>query len=145
MNISPKGHRRLRKTCRNGHPILESRTTPKGYLRCRLCERSGRNRYYKNHPERSSVNALNDRRLRRAKRIEMLLFLCGKCNVCGFDDFRALQIDHINGGGSKESKEFPYIGTRYDLIRKSPEKYQLLCANHNAIKVWENEERFTKY
>ena len=77
--------------------------------------------------------------------MEILAFLGSKCVVCGFDDPRALQIDHVNGGGSQESIEFPSIAARYKLIRKNPEKYQLLCANHNAIKVWENEERVTKY
>ena len=142
---TPKGQRRLKLVCRKGHPLANSRITPKGYFRCRVCEREGRNRYYAAHPERASVNALNDRRLRQLKRAKMLAFLGGKCVKCKFKDVRALQIDHVNGGGTKESKLFPYIGSRYKRIRQNPANYQLLCANCNAIKVFENEERNTKY
>lgn len=64
----------------------------------------------------------------------------GECERCGFsDDWRALQIDHVNGGGSAES-----IGSsesaKYQRVRDNPEKYQLLCANCNAIKRIENGE-----
>lgn len=144
-NLSPKGQRRLKTTCKNGHPRSDSRTAPNGYLVCRACERDRRNSYYKKYPERNKIRALDDRRLRLKKRTAIIEFLGGKCKVCGFDDQRALQIDHVNGGGTRETQEVPYVGARYNLIRSYPENYQLLCANHNAIKVWENEERVTKY
>lgn len=145
FNLSPKGQRRIRTHCRNGHSISESRLTPKGYLRCKSCEKRGRNKYYKAHPERNKINALNDRRLRKEKRQDIITFLGGKCKVCGIDDERVLQIDHVNGGGTKESKILSYVGARYKRIKINPKEYQLLCANHNAIKIWEKEERITKY
>lgn len=65
-----------------------------------------------------------------------------KCIKCGYLDWRALQVDHINGGGSKDRKE---QGTGFweKVIKsyKSGEgKYQLLCANCNFIKRYENNE-----
>ena len=70
--------------------------------------------------------------------------LGSKCITCGFDDRRALQIDHINGGGSKERKTRPYRGSFHNAVLKSflakENKYQLLCANCNWIKRVENRE-----
>lgn len=70
--------------------------------------------------------------------------LGGKCVKCGFKDVRALQIDHINGGGSQERKERDFKMNFHkhvleSFIRKE-NKYQLLCANCNWIKRFENKE-----
>jgi hypothetical protein len=134
--------------CRNGHPREHTFTTPRGDKCCRLCERAARNRYYnRSKAVRAPINALNDRRLRRKKRDKLLAFFGNKCARCGFDDRRALHIDHINGGGTQESKEIG--GTSSPAFHKkaysNPELYQILCANCNAIKIWENGERRTKY
>lgn len=75
------------------------------------------------------------RKLRQA----VIAFLGGKCVRCDWTDERALQIDHINGGGFQERKK---LGNR-GLLRKvlqHPEQYQLLCANHNWIKRVERDE-----
>jgi len=64
------------------------------------------------------------------------------CNRCGFSDPRALQIDHVHGGGTKEGKE--RSGRGAGLYRRvlldTTGKYQLLCANCNWIKRYENGE-----
>ncbi len=63
-----------------------------------------------------------------------------KCAVPGgMTDWRSLQIDHINGGGTKESRE---IGNKaiYRKIVNGAQGYQLLCANCNWIKRFENNE-----
>ena len=66
----------------------------------------------------------------------------GACRRCGFDDSRALQIDHINGGGTKEHRErktqFGFM--RKVLLAEPNTEYQLLCANCNQIKRYENGE-----
>jgi len=42
----------------------------------------------------------------RSIRKEIVEKLGNKCTICGFDDFRALQIDHVlSGNGLKERKE----------------------------------------
>lgn len=64
-----------------------------------------------------------------------------KCNHCGFSDLRALQIDHVNGGGLKEIR---IKSNRYNyylhIFRDKTNKYQLLCANCNWIKRHEKKE-----
>ena len=70
--------------------------------------------------------------------------LGGKCVLCGFSDARALQIDHIDGGGSKERVGKKFIGRFHLHVLRSflskENKYQLLCANCNWIKRAEKGE-----
>jgi hypothetical protein len=64
-----------------------------------------------------------------------------KCVRCGFSDERALQIDHIGGGGNTERVK---RGGMYAMLKRiisvDGEGYQILCANCNWIKRWENDE-----
>lgn len=98
----------------------------------------------KNNPIISTEqNTLRWRKMRR----EILEFLGGAiCVKCGFDDWRALQIDHVHGGGLKEIRSFTSIRKYYDQIMANKSNYQVLCANCNRIKVHENKEwRKNKY
>lgn len=84
---------------------------------------------------------------RREQRLELLKYMGGKCVKCGFSDYRALQIDHVNGDGNKERKANPlgaYYKYLFDNVKNNPNKYQLLCANCNWIKRFENRE-FNNY
>ena len=55
------------------------------------------------------------------------------CVLCGFDDIRALSIDHIASNGSQETNHG--TGLYYKLIKKSfPSGYQTLCMNCQWIK-----------
>lgn len=62
----------------------------------------------------------------------------GKCVKCGFNDIRALQLDHVDGNGTKHRK---YVSVRmlmFWLKRNAfPKTFQLLCANCNSIKRFE--------
>lgn len=75
-------------------------------------------------------------------RTQMIKKMGGKCVICGFEDERALQLDHINGHGSKDPKR--QYDTRYGWILnnlgEAKLKYQILCANCNWIKRYENNE-----
>lgn len=78
------------------------------------------------------------------KRKQIIELLGGKCKRCNWTDFRALQIDHVDGNGRNDIKSG---GTGYyDRVLKFllahpyQTKYQLLCANHNWIKRVENNE-----
>ena len=89
-------------------------------------------------------------------RTKMKIFqlLGNRCVRCGFLDIRALQIDHVNGGGTNErriagttrtqthSSNNLYYYYKYVLekIQNGSKDYQLLCANCNWIKRWENKE-----
>lgn len=76
------------------------------------------------------------------RRNKMLNWLGGECSKCGFSDFRALQIDHVNGNGSLEKVR---NGKRfYEKVMRSYDndenEYQILCANCNWIKRHEKNE-----
>lgn len=93
-------------------------------------------KYQKTH--RASVRkACRDYTAR--KRQAILAFMGGKCVICGFDDWRALQVDHVNGGGTKEWARVN-SPARFEMIKANPQNYQLLCANHNWIKKYERDE-----
>lgn len=79
---------------------------------------------------------------RRNRRIEVINLFGGKCVKCGFDDWRALQIDHVNGWGSKERRQFKDTYSYLELCVQNinTDKYQLLCANCNWIKRYEQFE-----
>ena len=64
-----------------------------------------------------------------------------KCVGCGFDDIRALQIDHINGGGNKDRRSTTPINYLLRVIKDTEQQYQILCANCNWIKRYEENRR----
>ncbi len=66
----------------------------------------------------------------------------GKCAECGFSDWRALQIDHINGGGNQERMLATSPHAYYKAIIASEDRrYQILCPNCNQIKRYVRGER----
>jgi len=103
----------------------------------------------KEHPElhRNYAHAW-----RAARRLEIINLLGGQCiNPYGlhdkpFTDIRCLQIDHINGGGTRERRTGIFTSNKYPqiikFIKENPHqtKYQLLCANCNWIKRDKNME-----
>jgi hypothetical protein len=81
--------------------------------------------------------------------IKLTLFniLGGICKHCGFSDHRALQLDHINGNGAKSRRENGLHKNRiqyYKFLINNPEytlnEIQLLCANCNWVKRYDNNE-----
>ncbi len=81
----------------------------------------------------------------RKMRVKALAALGGKCAKCGCTDARALQIDHINGGGSQEAKRIGSYGIyRRALTVEGRKDYQVLCANCNWIKREVQREAFRK-
>ena len=77
----------------------------------------------------------------RALRRQVNEYLGGKCLHCGFNDPRALQVDHINGGGMAERRSMNMAQTvLYRKILSGAPGYQLLCANCNWIKRVEQSE-----
>jgi len=65
-----------------------------------------------------------------------------QCVRCGFDDIRALSIDHIGGGGSRQRRENRSTGRFYQWLKGNnyPEGYQTLCMNCQFVKRFENKE-----
>lgn len=65
------------------------------------------------------------------------------CNKCGYtQDIRALQIDHILGDGYLDNKQSRNASYYQRILNNSEAKmrYQILCANCNQIKKFENNE-----
>jgi polyribonucleotide nucleotidyltransferase len=98
-----------------------------------------KNYYYNNTEKRKDcINSYH-------KRLKDAIFdiLGRKCVHCGFSDMRALQLDHVNGGGGKERKinngQIRYLMILKKLAEDSKE-YQILCANCNWIKRHINNE-----
>lgn len=87
--------------------------------------------------------ARNQRESRARIKSQIFLLLGDSCKNCGFSDKRALQIDHINGHGTKQ-REFVKGSSLYRQIlkeiRAGSQEYQILCANCNWIKRFENNE-----
>lgn len=75
-----------------------------------------------------------------ANRKAVIAYLGGKCQLCGFSDERALQVDHINGDGYKDRSHACWMAK----VLREPSRYQLLCANCNFIKRVENNEQRRK-
>jgi hypothetical protein len=69
-----------------------------------------------------------------------------RCAQCGFDDPRALQIDHVDNGGYACRKNGE-LGRRLyrKVVREKGVGFQVLCANCNWIKKAEFEGRSLEY
>jgi hypothetical protein len=96
-----------------------------------------KNKYAQARPSaglRKSKRKTNER-----ARVISLMLLGGKCNHCGINDMRVLQIDHVNGGGNKEYKAIHPWGI-VKRVQTNPHDYQALCANCNWIKRFELNE-----
>lgn len=99
--------------------------------------------YNKNLEKNRELRRLNNKK----RRMEIILSLGGKCEKCGFEDIRALQIDHVNGGGGKERESYGHSASALKRrvkkdVDKGTKEYQLLCANCNWIKREEEGELF---
>jgi len=72
-------------------------------------------------------------------RREIIKFFGEKCGVCGFNNVKALQIDHKIGGGTKEMKQMKESIKRCFSIQKNSLKsinsYVLIAIGLNVIKT----------
>jgi hypothetical protein len=97
--------------------------------------------YLRNRERMAAYDRSYSKNRRSARRQKTIALLGGKCIRCGFDDWRALQVDHINGGGTRERLSTNSMDKYYrDILEAPPGKYQLLCANCNQIKRYETDE-----
>ena len=132
-------------------PVSEFFVYKNGYLNsyCKKCHSKRSMKWRKENPEkvRASLAYHSEKRKDyreqwRLERRALVLTLLGDCCAqCGFSDSRALQIDHINGGGNKERIQMKSNTKLYTKILSfGTYGYQLLCANCNWIKRVENKE-----
>jgi hypothetical protein len=112
---------------------------------CREREREGRARAY--HADVEAARADHRRQAKqyiRRLRAEVLEKLGGTCVRCGFSDPRALQVDHIHGGGGVERRILGNGALLRKVLADTKGLYQLLCANCNSIKRYEEKEGCTE-
>jgi len=139
-------------TCKQTKSISEfgvKRRELDGYnYQCKSCNSIATKKYREKYGEeiRRKVRIAARKRKKRIK-IEVLTHYGGNslaCVKCGFDDIRALSIDHINGGGGQHKKGLKLSGggSLYDWLQKQgyPEGYQTLCMNCQYVKRDENQE-----
>ena len=109
----------------------------KRYVASRACVECHKEHSKSYSPQRRT----QQREFRRKQRQRILDKLGNQCASCGISDFRVLQVDHINGGGRKDIESFSshnmYIKS---ILLDQTDKFQLLCANCNWIKKYENGE-----
>jgi hypothetical protein len=100
--------------------------------------KANRARYLKNKKTILAKHKLYQDNARR----QIVEYFGGKCIRCGYDDIRALQIDHVNGGGNQHriNRKNKTIGYYKEIMEDKTNSYQLLCANCNQIKKVENGE-----
>jgi hypothetical protein len=125
-SANPQVHRDASRRWRQTHPDLV---------------KEQKRRYYERHTER--LRALqNPGNLARARQLrrDVLAALGNLCIRCGFDDWRALQIDHIHGSGRADRARFANLSQYFRAVIAEPEKYQILCSNCNWIKRYEQNE-----
>ena len=105
--------------------------------------KEGYKRYIQSPKGRMVINRAN-KAFRDNNRKRLLEILGNKCVICGFDDFRALQLDHVNGKGNQQRKKFGtgdvMIAYYLKHIDEAKIDLQILCANHNWIKRFEKNE-----
>ena len=85
----------------------------------------------------AKANRAKKREWNKRLRIRVIKLLGGKCVNCGCDDFEALEINHINGGGSQEkNKKYggSYRSFLYDILagRRSKDDLDIRCKVCNA-------------
>lgn len=114
--------------------------------------RAQQQRYRQNHRE---ICANRLKKVHHDLKIQVLSHYSGGkpvCGYCGFDDVRALSIDHVGGAGLAHRRTLSV--TMYYWLRNSnyPEGYQVLCMNCQFIKRRDNREcsgkepgKFAKY
>jgi hypothetical protein len=83
-------------------------------------------------------------------RLAVLKELGGKCVRCGFDDPRALQIDHVNSDGKEHrisvrtglyANPLRYYKSMLAAVGGNKFELQVLCSNCSFIKMEEADER----
>lgn len=108
--------------------------------------------YYQEHKEEYRAYHKAERELHRERcyeaarrcqwkaKIMVIDMLGGKCCKCGNTDIRVLQVNHINGGGSKEVRGWTLYRKMVSGERKTDD-LNLLCANCNIIYEFEQGRR----
>jgi hypothetical protein len=128
--------------------------TGRPYSLCKVCNTSRLKEWERTHPERvreanrrchrTPKQRANKRAGKHRLREAVLTKFGNKCSWpgCDWNDPRALQIDHVHGGGSAEQKAMKRCTVKLykKVLGDTTGMYQLLCANHNMIRRYEEQQ-----
>ena len=71
----------------------------------------------------------------KAKLKDAVFDLYGRaCSICGYNDIRALTLDHIKNNGAEERKRIGERGIYRRALEHHPDEYRTLCMNCQFIK-----------
>jgi hypothetical protein len=131
-------------TNQNGRPASQ----------CKQCIRERFDAWVVEHPEenkesRRRAQLTPNSRARKREyeyklRISVLDKLGNKCAKCDWVDPRALHVDHVYGNGQQDRGHGSTAFVK-KVLADTKGNYQLLCANHNAIKKYECLEGVSKH
>lgn len=79
-------------------------------------------------------------------RVNACMMLGGKCDHCGINDMRVLDINHVNHNGATERKSYGTNANSLAVLKRvlqAPTDYQLLCANCHRIWHFEQKEQLS--
>ena len=130
--------------CSCGAPTLYGRSVCKECNKTKKRERYAQDEVYRNKLIQKAKDTYDPEKRQRLyhyykqKAFEVLGGYC--CKSCGFDDPRALQIDHIDNDGYAKRKSGEVGKALYKLVVDTNGiGFQVLCANCNWIKKAEAE------
>jgi hypothetical protein len=119
------------------HKKYTLKSDTKRYKKYRKQVLSDRQQWHDNHREDFKKYEV----FRNGELRDMVFDLLGdQCARCGIADYRVLQIDHINGGGSIERRKIGSRGIYIKILEDGGAGYQILCANCNTLKRAINKE-----
>ena len=138
---SKDGHTDICKECKSDYMKVRHK---KNAPRLREQKRDYRKR---NFIEITKRDLVYKKEQRQQIKVEIFNVAGNKCAKCGFSDWRAFHIDHVKGGGRADRKgihPFKYLRQVLESLKKGEGKYQILCANCNSIKMYEQNEHGKK-
>ena len=106
-----------------------------GTKMCSTCLDKRRKWWHSTISNRRDQERANGRDLRRRNREAAIAAYGGRCVCCGLNVFHYLQLDHIDGGGTKDRLAHWGGGKFFAHLKRIgyPPGLQVLCANcHNA-------------
>jgi len=121
--------------------LLDAKSTNlKHYFTGKPCKRGHIAKRFVSSGNCCKCHLITSQKHKVSRRQAALISLGSVCSSCSFSNPLALQIDHVNGGGGKEYKQLGQHGIHKAVINTKLGTYQLLCANCNWIKRYENRE-----
>ena len=110
---------------------------------CKTCGKISKHRYCsdkcrRNYWDKNGYTIYNRKSRYWKRKMAIINDLGGKCVKCGFDDYRALDIDHIDPSKKVRPKDGQYVWSRrFKDWAANKGNLQLLCANCHRLHTWE--------